>query len=139
MLEAGEARYWKAIDGLLRELLAGGGYVEADDLSLYHITGSVEEAVEHIRSFYRVYNSQRYVGGNLILRLNSAVDDATIAALNSEFSAILRGPIERTEASPIEKQDDDLPDLPRLRVPFDRIHFAQLRVLIDRLNATRAG
>src|SRR5215470_7667137 len=42
--------------------------------------------------------------------------------------------IERAEASSAERQDDDVPELPRLRVPFDRIHFARLRSLIDRLN-----
>jgi uncharacterized protein (TIGR00730 family) len=138
MLEAGAAAYWKAIDRLLRELLVRGGFVDPDDLGLYHITNSVEEAVAHIRRFYRVYNSQRYVGGNLVLRLNADIDDATIAALNREFAAILRGPIERTETSAIERQDDDVPDLPRLRVPFDRIHFAQLRALIERLNEAGA-
>src|SRR2546428_3296135 len=55
MLEAGDAGYWTAIDRQLRELLASRGYIDREDLGLYRITRSVEEAISHIRSFYRVY------------------------------------------------------------------------------------
>jgi uncharacterized protein (TIGR00730 family) len=134
MLEVEDGGYWAAIDRQLRDLLASRRYVDADDLGLYHITSSVEDAVAHILRFYRVFNSQRYVGGNLILRLNSRVEDTKLSELNRQFGDILRGPIEWTEASPGETEDDDLPELPRLKVPFDRIHFARLRRLIDRLN-----
>jgi uncharacterized protein (TIGR00730 family) len=134
MLEAPGGGYWGAVDAQLRELLAGGGFVDGEDLGLYHLTTSVDEAVEHIRRFYRVYHSQRYVADHLVLRLNSELPDGKLAELNREFDSILLGPIERTEASPAERQDEDVPELPRLRVPFDRMHFARLRRLIDRLN-----
>lgn len=139
MLEAGDAPYWRKVDAQLRGLLAGHGYVAEDDLGLYHITSSLEDAVSHIEGFYRVYHSQRYVAGNLVLRLNSAIGDETLAALQEEFADILLGPIRRTEASAAEKEDGDVPDLPRLSVPFDRVHFARLRRLIDRLNEAAAA
>ena len=134
MLESPGGGYWEAVDGQLRELLAEQGFVDGEDLDLYQVTTSVDEAVEIIRRFYRVYHSQRYVGDHLVLRLNAPVSDEKIARLNTEFAGILLGPIERTEASTAERHDDDVPDLPRLRVPFDRTHFARLRRLIDRLN-----
>ena len=134
MLETPGRGFWQEIDRQLRDLLAAQGYVDEADLSLYHLAGSVEEAVRYILRFYRVYHSQRYVGDHLVLRLNSPVSNEQIAALNDEFGAILRAPIERTEASPAERQDDDVPDLPRLKVPFDRVHYAGLRHLIDVLN-----
>jgi hypothetical protein len=62
------------------------------------------------------------------------IPDAKIAQLSEEFADILRGPIERTAASSGERQDGDVPDLPRLRLHFDRSHFGRLRRLIDRLN-----
>ena len=135
MLEAGEAGYWTAIDQQLRDLLASRGYIDPEDLGLYRITRSVEDAISHIRRFYRVYHSQRYVGGNLIMRLSSRVSDAVVTSLNQEFADILLGPIEWTDVSAAEVEDDDFVGLPRLKVPFDRIHFARLRRLIDRLNA----
>jgi hypothetical protein len=59
-----------------------------------------------------------------------------VAALNDEFADILLGPIVPVGASPQEIRDDDVVDLPRLSVPFDRVHFGRLRALVDRLNAT---
>src|SRR6266478_6483136 len=122
--------------GTLDELfeLLTRGYVDPEDLGLYHLTESLDDAVDYIKRFYRVYHSQRYVDGKLILRLNTDLPDAKIAQLSQEFADILRGPIERTTASSGERQDGDVPDLPRLRLHFDRSHFGRLRRLIDRLN-----
>ena len=39
-------------------------------MGLFQITESIEDAVDHILRFYRVYNSSRYVRGRLVLRLN---------------------------------------------------------------------
>jgi hypothetical protein len=66
--------------------------------------------------------------------LNSPVTDEKVAALNSEFGDIMRAPIERVTASSGERQDGDVPELPRLRLDFDRSHFGRLRQLIDSLN-----
>ena len=98
------------------------------------MTESIDDAIDHILAFYRIYHSQRYVDGKLVLRLNIDVSDEKIAQLSQEFSDILRRPIERTTASSGERQDGDVPDLPRLRLDFDRSHFGRLRQLIDRLN-----
>src|SRR5258708_6767453 len=134
MLETPGGTYWSDMDQALRSLLRERGYVDEDDLHLYHLTHDPAAAVDHIDRFYRVYHSQRYVGDRLILRLSSAPTVEEVAALNHEFADILRGPIVATAASQPEVQDDDVVDLPRLSVPFDRTHFARLRVLIDRIN-----
>jgi uncharacterized protein (TIGR00730 family) len=134
MVEAEGGGYWREIDAMLREALLTRRYIDTEDLGLYHLTESIDDAVDHIQRFYRVYHSQRYVDGKLILRLNSAVTDEKVAALNQEFGDIMRAPIERVTASSGERQDGDVPDLPRLRLDFDRSHFGRLRKLIDRLN-----
>src|SRR6266567_2300345 len=134
MVEAEGSDYWPEIDKMLKETLLTRRYIDREDLGLYHLTESVDDAVAHIERFYRVYHSQRYVDGKLILRLNSAVPDEKVTQLNQEFADILRAPIERATASSGERQDGDVPDLPRLRLDFDRSHFGRLRQLIDRLN-----
>jgi uncharacterized protein (TIGR00730 family) len=136
MLEAPGSGYWPEIDRMLRQTLLTRGYIDREDVELYHLTESIDDAVDHIRRFYRVYHSQRYVDGKLILRLNADIPDTKIAQLTQEFSDILRSPIQRTSASSGERQDGDVPDLPRLRLDFDRSHFGKLRQLIDRLNTT---
>jgi uncharacterized protein (TIGR00730 family) len=134
MLEAPGSGYWPEIDKTLKEGLLTRGYIDREDAELYHLTESIDDAVDHIRRFYRIYHSQRYVDGKLILRLNADISDEKIAQLTQEFGDILRKPIERTTASSGERQDGDVPDLPRLKLDFDRSHFGRLRQLIDRLN-----
>ena len=70
-----------------------------------------------------------------MIRLRYAPDDATLEALSEEFGDIIvRGRIERIDATPPEVSDDDNVDLDRIAFRFDRFGFARLRALIDRLN-----
>ena len=133
MIEA-DTGYWPAIDRTLNDVLLTRGYIDREDAGLYYLTESVDDAVAHIQRFYRIYHSQRYVDGKLILRLNTDIPDEKIEQLSQEFNDILRGPIQRVGASSGERQDGDVPDLPRLKLDFDRSHFGRLRQLIDRLN-----
>jgi hypothetical protein len=86
--------------------------------------------------FYSTYHSSRFVGRRLVLRLQREVGDDELAALNRDFGDIVvSGEIERAVASPSELDDDDVVHLPRLSFVFDRMSYARLRLLIDRLNA----
>jgi uncharacterized protein (TIGR00730 family) len=134
MLETPGGSYWQEMDAALRRLLRDRGYVDEEDMHLYHLTGDPAEAVDHINRFFRVYHSQRYVGELLVLRLSSMPTEDEVAALNVEFADIIRGPIVATTTTHAELRDDDVVDLPRLAVPFDRTHFSRLRVMIDRIN-----
>lgn len=134
LLDPPGGTYWTAFDEYLRAELLSRGYVDEDDLRLYRITNDVDDAVNEIETFYRVYHSQRMVGNKLVLRLNVMPDDATLVALSQEFSDILRGPVASIEATQAEVRDNDVPDLPRIALAFDRHHVGRLRQLIDRLN-----
>ena len=134
LLEPPGSDYWARFDDFIRGELLERGFVSADDLSLYRLVGTTEEAVKEIDTFYRVFHSQRMVGDRLILRLNLMPDDATLKELSAEFSDILSKPIETTAASKAEVRDKDVPDLPRIQLDFDRQHVGRLRLLIDRLN-----
>ena len=116
------------------------GFVSPDDRALYTSTDDASAAVEEIMRFYRVYHSQRFVAGRLILRLNAMPETSALAALSSEFADIItRGEIEPVVASPEEIRDDDAVDLPRIALWFDRMSYGRLRLLIDRLNELPVG
>lgn len=134
MLDAPGGDYWRSFEGFLRAELLARGFVDEHDFSLYLITDSVEHAVGEIERFYRVYHSERYVGGKLVLRLNKEPSDDVVASLNEEFAGFLELPLQRVHASDAEVRDDDVPDLPRLALRFDRAHTGRFRQLIDRLN-----
>ncbi|MFY9615650.1 MAG: TIGR00730 family Rossman fold protein [Candidatus Dormiibacterota bacterium] len=139
MLQAPGFGYWEEFDRHIRDNIISRGYAEAADADLYHITDNASDAVRHIQEFYRVYHSQRWVGDKLILRLALAPDEAVLRKLSEEFSGILRGPVRAVSASPAEIRDDDLPDLPRIQLAFDRIHYGRLRQFISRLNQLAGG
>ena len=134
MLDPPGGTYWKRFDEYLRAELLSRGYILEDDLCLYRHVDDVEVAVREIESFYRVFHSQRVVGNRLILRLGLMPDASTLAELSREFSDILRKDITPTDPTPAEIRDNDVPDLPRIALAFDRHHVGRLRLLIDRLN-----
>ena len=127
--------YWDTWLHFVERELCDAGLVSAADLSLVQLTGDVEDAVDTLCDFYRNYHSMRFVGGRLVLRLQHALDADHVASLNSEFSGILAdGRIESIEATAAEIADDDVPELPRLAMAFDRRSYGRLRELVDRLN-----
>jgi hypothetical protein len=117
-----------------RELRARG-YISPVDVNLVKITDDVTVALSEITSFYRNYHSLRFVEGDLVLRMHKLPDDAQIAQLNVDFRDIVTtGHIESVAASKAELADNDVPDLARLRMRFDRHSYSRLRALIDWLN-----
>jgi uncharacterized protein (TIGR00730 family) len=134
MLDEPNGTYWQNLSDFIQAELVDRGYVGASDLNLFTITDDVKEAVSEIEGFYRAYHSQRMVGRNLILRLNEEPDDDLLKQLSEEFSDILHKPLVKVGPTDQEMRDEDVPDLPRLSVGFDRQHTGRLRQLIDRLN-----
>jgi uncharacterized protein (TIGR00730 family) len=139
LLEAPGGTYWESFERYLREQVVPRGYIDADDLSLYRRLEDPVEAVREIEKFYRVYHSQRVVQGRLVFRLMRMPDSETLKSLSEEFSDILQGPIESVPPSPAEIEDQDFPELPRISLPFDRVHAGRLRQLVDRLNELPAS
>ncbi|MEN8234634.1 MAG: TIGR00730 family Rossman fold protein [Actinomycetota bacterium] len=134
MLEAPGTGYWEAWEALVDTLVEQGMISDAD-LNLFTVTSDLDEAIDEIRGFYRVYHSQRYVDGDLVLRLNSEPSDEQVGDLNERFGDIVRtGRIEKAQATPAEIATDDVVELPRLRFRFDRRQYGRLRCLVDHIN-----
>jgi uncharacterized protein (TIGR00730 family) len=134
MLDAPGGTYWRGYESFLRDTVLGQGFIDETDLDLFKVTDSMEEAIQEIEGFYRVYHSERYCNGELVIRMTIAPSDETIASLNGEFSDVLIDPIRRTEPYAQEIRDDDHVDLPRIVLNYDRSKTGRLRRLIDRLN-----
>jgi uncharacterized protein (TIGR00730 family) len=135
LLDVPGGTYWQSWLDFMRRELGERNYISPEDLTLMLITDDVDEAVEEVAGFFSNYHSQRYVGGELVLRLQREPSDELLDRLNHDFSDIvLSGKIERTTASRSEIADNDFPDLPRIRLRFDRFHFARQRALIETLN-----
>lgn len=137
-LEAPGGNYWQALHRFFVDHLAARGLISPEDLSLYKLTDRVEEAVDEIVGFFRVYHSMRFVRNKLVLRLQHAVSPELVAELEEEFADILLdGRIVATGALPEERDEPALAELPRLVLRFNRRSLGRLRQLIDSLNAGR--
>ena len=127
--------YWDSIEQVINEQLLPRGLISADDLALFTVCHSPEEAVGHIAHFYSNYRSMRFVGNRLVLRLSKPVSDELLASINDGFSDLCsRGSFERTSPLPPEIADEDDLDAHRITFHFVRRRFGDLRRLINHLN-----
>ncbi len=128
--------YWQMFDDFVHRQLLDRGMISREDLSLYRRTDRVEEAVDEILNFYRVYHSMRYVRTNLVLRLQQTPDAAQLETMHERFGDILiDGRFVVSEPLPEEREEKHLTELPRLVFHFNRHDFGRLRQLIDFINA----
>jgi uncharacterized protein (TIGR00730 family) len=140
LLDPPGGTFWREFDKFVQHDLIDRGYVSPEDRCLFLVTDDIPTAVGEIERFYRVYHSQRFVGGRLVLRLRALPDAETLKKLSEDFADIIvRGEIEPVPPSPEEIRDDDAVDLPRIGLWFDRMRFGRLRELIDRLGELPVG
>jgi uncharacterized protein (TIGR00730 family) len=135
LLDVPGGTFWLSWMQFVERELRARGYISPEDLRLVKITDDASVALAEITGFYRNYHSLRFVEGDLVLRMQRLPAQARIDALNADFGDILAsGHIEPAATSKAEIGDDDVPDLARLRMRFDRRSYSRLRELIDVLN-----
>ena len=124
--------YWDGFMGFVREQLLGRKMICEDDLNLIYHANDPADAAAHVLNFYRNYHSSRYVGNDLIIRMNRQLTAESIAKLNGEFGELIAsGEIHATEPY---KQEDAHRELPRIAMTHTRRGFGLVRKLIDRVN-----
>ena len=134
-LEVPGGSYWARWQEFLDEVVLARGLVSPDDRHLVRITDDADAAVDELTGFYRNYHSLRYVGDVLVIRLRRSPTSDELNQLSRDFADIcVEGGIEATAALPVEVQDADHVDLPRVVLQFDRRQHGRLRELIDALN-----
>ncbi len=127
--------YWRRWMDFVEGVLLARGLISPHDLALFKITDSVDEAVQDILQFYRVYHSMRFVRDELVLRLQKPLSEALLERVQEGFADILvSGRFIQSEALPAESGDAHVAALPRLRFHFDRKNLGRLRMLIDTIN-----
>jgi uncharacterized protein (TIGR00730 family) len=133
LVETEPTPYWRRWDRFVQGALVGQRLIEPIDTSFYRIVDTVEEAVRELTGFYRVFHSARIVGDNLVFRLNRALGDADLAAIQRQFEDMLKGPVDQAPG-PFPQEFNEYPACPRLLLPFNRSSYARLRQLIDFVN-----
>lgn len=132
LLEGRQDHYWKHWMKYNEKNLLDEKFISPEDNSIFYVAKSPEDAVEHVLQFYRVYQSSRYVGPTLVIRMKQSLNPAQVAQLNEEFSSLVRsGTMEMS--APLEGERDHL-EMPRLVFDHHRHQYGMLRQLIDRIN-----
>lgn len=133
LLDVPGGGYWKAWDAYVREEMVGRGFIAPEDVHLYRVTETVEDAAREILGFYRAFHSHRFVGEGLVMRLRRPLAPEALGALQREFEDILKGSVVSVPG-PLPAEDNEWPELPRLVLPFNRTSYGRLRQLIDFIN-----
>ena len=128
--------YWSRWIRFFEEELLACGYISASDFHLFEHVDTTDAAVESISRFYRRFHSMRYVDGQLVIRLASAIEPETVRNLQEHFQNILlpEGAMRLSGPLPAEADEPEIASLPRLIVDFNRKDFGRLRKLIDAVN-----
>lgn len=136
LLDEPGGTYWHGFRRFVVDELVRLHLVSADDLDRVLITDSVDEAVAEIEGFFRNYDSLRWVGDRLVLRLRAAPTDEEVDDLNARFADLLAGGrIERSGPIGPELSPPDKVDLPRLVLRLDQFRVGALHHLIRACNA----
>ena len=135
LLDRAGGTFWAGLERFVHEHLVAGGVISPDDFDRVLVTDSVDAAVTEITGFYRNYDSLRWVGGRLVIRLHTAPTDDELDDLNARFGDLLaEGRIERTAPLRAEVRDDDRLELPRVVLRLDQFKVGALHRLIRALN-----
>jgi uncharacterized protein (TIGR00730 family) len=134
LVETGPKPYWRIWDRFVQGVLVDRRLIDGGDTAFYRIADSAEEAVRQITGFYRIFQSSRIVGDNLVFRLTRALTDGEIRDIQRQFEDILKGPLDQSPG-PVPQELNESPDLSRLIIPFNRSVYSRLRRLIDHINS----
>jgi uncharacterized protein (TIGR00730 family) len=135
LMELPGERYWESWDRFVRQELLARGFVSPEDLSLYRIVRSAEEATDWIASYYSTYHSSRQVGKRLVIRLEKELSDDQLSSLNETFrDLVASGKISKTSALREEADEPDLRSKPRIVFSYDRGRAGRLNEMILAIN-----
>ena len=136
LVDRPEGTFWEGFKIYIEQELDAAGMISPNDLDRVLITTDAEKAAEEITGFWRNYDSLRWFGKELVLRLRETPTDDELDALNERFAYLVReGRIERTEPRSVEIRDDDIPDAPRIVFTPQQRLIGELHRLIRAINS----
>ena len=140
LLDAPGGTFWSGLRRFVDEHLLPSGVISEGDFDRVLVTDSVPEAVDELTGFYRNYDSLRWVGKRLVLRLKAEPTDAEVDRLNAGFRGLLlEGGIERRGPLAAEIEDGDRLELPRLVLRLNQFRVGELHRLIRAINALESA
>ena len=138
LIEPPGSQYWNHWFDFVTRVLVESGFISQNDMGLFIRVNTIENAIDEILQFYKVYHSIRYIGNKTVVRLKSLLSSENIEVLNRKYADILRsGKIELTDSLPAEQKGGEFLDLPRLVMDFNRCDYGKFYEMLRLLNTMR--
>lgn len=135
LMELPGDNYWESWDRFVKDQVLARGYISPEDLSLYKIAHSAEEATAWIMSYYSTYHSIRQVRDRLVIRLEKELSQGHIAHLNQSFADIVAaGDIVKAAPLPQEQDEPNLLSKPRISFRNNKQSAGRLNEMILAIN-----
>ena len=127
--------YWETVHDFVGRQLVERGLVAAADTELYLVTDECQAAVDEVLGFYRNFDSIRYIGHLVVMRMKQGPTDAQLAMLNEKFGNLCKGGIARATPFEPERREHDKLDLARITFTLANHSSGVLRELLDTVNS----
>ncbi|WP_217134618.1 TIGR00730 family Rossman fold protein [Leucobacter chinensis] len=135
-----DGTFWSRFKTYIEQELDAAGMISPNDLDRVLITSDADAAADEITGFWRNYDSLRWFGTELVLRLRAEPTDEEVASLNEQFAHLIAdGSFEKTTARPAEVRDNDVPEAPRLVFTPAQRRIGELHRIIRALNALESA
>lgn len=136
MLEQEDSSYWEEWLAYNTDHLLARGLIHENDLTLFRICHSVEDAVGEITRFFRIFHSAYRTREGVAIWLWRKLEEEELDLLNTTFSKMMGGRSITQLSIPHRQMSDTEPDdLSCLDVPMDHRQQGRLRQFIDTLNS----
>ncbi len=127
--------YWQTWVSFFQDVMLRDQYISPDDMDLFTISETIEDAVHTITSFYKNYHSMRYVKENVVMRLNKKITNDNIQTLNRQFAdIIIEGEIASCDPYKEEVETRDYLKKDRITFKFNKVNFGRLVSMVRMIN-----
>ncbi|MCE2882209.1 MAG: LOG family protein [Planctomycetaceae bacterium] len=138
LIEHAGGDYWRSWEDGCVKPLAKRRLISPEDSGLYSIHYDAHSAAEEVCEFYKRFHSMRFVGKELVLRLNTPVTDEELHRIDRDFRADLCESGGFRSVGAFDEEEEHR-DLPRIAFRFNRRAWSRLRAMIDSLNGSKRG
>ncbi|TRX75511.1 LOG family protein [Pseudomonas mangiferae] len=135
LLDEANGSFWEDALGFMRRQLEENRYILPSDLKLVRLVNSAEAAAEEISQFYRNFHSSRWLKNNFIIRMNHALSETAMSALEADFGDLcLNTGFTQQAYDEADKEESEFSELTRLVFAFNGRDHGRLRELYDFIN-----
>lgn len=134
LVERPGGNFWEGCQRFLEQHMVKDGHLSSNELGLYTICKQPEQALDHIKHFYKNYHSYLWQDEKLVIRTRKQLTVEALVVLNQSFASLLsvgslwQSPCLVDAHKPIGPNPYCITLIPHAR------QYCQIRCLIDAIN-----